>query len=110
MSMLLLLQAYIKDVQCLKGYYVLLQTYLVLEVLTMSRTKRDTSFKLRSEHFRAIKTMGTRLMELNAVEELQEAGFNVSSRQAARGNLGGKAIPNNRDELFIAAREEVWGS
>lgn len=75
----------------------------------MSKTKRDTSFRFRSDTFRAIKTMSTRLMELNAVEELQEAGFNANSRLKSRGNLGGKAIPDNRDELFIAAKEEIWG-
>lgn len=75
----------------------------------MSKTKRDTSFRFRSDTFRAIKTLGTRLMELNAFEQIKEGGFHGNSRLKSRGNLGGKAIPNNRDELFIAAKEEIWG-
>ena len=48
-------------------------------------------------------------MELSALEELEEAGFSTNSRLKSRGNLGGKTIPDNRSELFVAAKEEIWG-
>ena len=86
----------------------------------MSRTKRDHSYldrgwqqippeiKLKAgKNLRKPRTRGIKIMELTASELLDEAGFNVPPRHASRANVGGPAIPNERDDLWVAARAEL---